>query len=40
VKRAGVWIETYREDPFAARSFIAARMTETPPDSGRVQWDG
>jgi hypothetical protein len=40
VKRAGVWIETYREDPFAARTLIAARVTETPPDPGRVQWDG
>jgi hypothetical protein len=40
VKRAGVWIETYREDPFAARSLIAARATEMPPDPGRVQWDG
>ena len=40
VKRAGVWIETYREDPFAARSLLAARVTETPPDPGRVQWDG
>jgi hypothetical protein len=40
VKRAGVWIETYREDPFAARSLIAARATETAPDPGRVQWDG
>jgi hypothetical protein len=40
VKRAGVWIETYREDPFAARSLIAARAIETRPDPGRVQWDG
>ena len=40
VKRAGVWIETYREDPFAARPFVAARVTETAPDPGRVQWDG
>ena len=40
VKRAGVWIETYREDPFAAGSLMAARVAETPPDLGRVQWDG
>ena len=40
VKRAGVWIETYREDPFATHSLIAARATEAPPDPGRVQWDG
>ena len=40
VKRAGVWIETYREAPFAAGSSIAPRVTETPPDPGRVQWDG
>jgi len=40
VKRAGVWIETYRDDPFAANPIIAARAIETAPDSGRVQWDG
>jgi hypothetical protein len=40
VKRAGVWIETYREDPFAAGSLIAAGVTATAPDPGRVQWDG
>ena len=40
VKRAGVWIETCREDPFAACAPVAARATETALDPGRVQWDG
>jgi hypothetical protein len=40
VKRAGVWIETCREDPFTAHPLIADRATETPADPGRVQWDG
>jgi hypothetical protein len=41
VKRAGVWIEAYREDAFAAGSVMAARGAEiSPADLGRVQWDG
>jgi hypothetical protein len=41
VKRAGVWVETYRDEAFAAGSVMAARVAETSPgDLGRVQWDG
>ena len=41
VKRAGVWIEEYREETIAAGSVMAARGAEIPSgDIGRVQWDG
>jgi hypothetical protein len=41
VKRAGVWIEAYREETFAAGSAMAARGAAMPSDDlGRVQWDG
>jgi hypothetical protein len=41
VKRAGVWIEAYREETFAAGSVMAARgAAMSSGDLGRVQWDG
>ena len=41
VKRAGVWIEAYREETFAAGSVLADRGAAMPPgELGRVRWDG